>query len=67
MASDLRAEHVDDGAAVETSPVISANPTSAYVLLTSMGYLINVAILVGIGVYCTRNRRQYEMNYDSVN
>jgi hypothetical protein len=62
VASGLHAEPAVDGTAIETIPAASANPAMAYALLGLIGCLLNFALLVGVGVYCMRNKRRYDMS-----
>jgi hypothetical protein len=62
VASGLRAELDVDGTAIETIPAASANPAMAYALLGLIGCLLNFALLVGVGVYCMRNKKRYDMS-----
>jgi hypothetical protein len=66
VASGLHAESVINEADVERTPATSINPAMTYALLALIGCILNFALLIGAAVYCARDRRRHDLDYDSM-
>ena len=69
VASGLHAESEFDETQIETNPAMSLNPAMTYALLALIGCVLNFVLLIGVGIYCARNRKRdsyddHAVNYD---